>query len=86
MLWKFILRIRDLIKIWRGNANFTDGIQELSALREAGFPEIFARDAWCFVSLSGMREMCTTQISVPAAKWISQMNTNETKLKGVCDE
>ena len=44
MLWKFILRIRDLIKIWRGNANFTDGIQELSALREAGFPEIFARD------------------------------------------
>ena len=48
MLWKCIPGMWDLIKMWCGirkNANFTDGIRELSTLPEAGFPKFFARDA-----------------------------------------
>jgi len=50
-VWKGILRIRDLTKIWCGiweNAKYLDGTWDLTATREAGFAKIWARDAGLF--------------------------------------
>ena len=73
MLWKFIPRIRDLIKIWCGiwkNAIFTDRICELTALREAGDPHKSLYGMPDFLPVYWECGKCTTttQISVPAAK------------------
>ena len=55
--------------VWdSGKRKIIDGIRELTALREAGFPKTFARDTWLFACLSGIREIFTTEINVPAAK------------------
>ena len=69
-VWKGFLRIRDLTKIWCGireNAKYLDGNRDLTALWEAGFAKIWARDAGSFVCLLGIREIVTTQINVLAA-------------------
>ena len=50
-VWKGILRIQDLAKIRCGireNAKYLDGIWDLTAIREAGFAKIWARDARFF--------------------------------------
>ena len=47
-----------------GKRKIIDGIRGLTALQEAGFPKIFARDTDFFACLSGIRD----QINVPAAK------------------
>ena len=47
-LWKGILGIRDLTKIWCGireNEKYVKGIRDLTATREAGLTKIWARDA-----------------------------------------
>ena len=67
---KGILGVRDLTKIRceiRENAKYLDGNQDLTALWEAGFAKIWARDAGFFVCLSGIREIVKTQINVLAA-------------------
>ena len=50
-VWKGIFGIRDLTKIpcgIRGNAKYLDGIRDLTALWEAGFAKIWARDPGFF--------------------------------------
>ena len=71
-VWKGILGIRDLTKIRCGireKEKYLDGIGDLTATRETGFSKIWARDAgFCCLTLSGIREIVTTQINVVAAK------------------
>ena len=70
-VWKGIIGIRDLTKIWCGireNAKYLDGIRDLTATREARFAKICAQDAGFFACLSGIREIVTTQIKVLEAK------------------
>ena len=62
-VWKGILGIQDLAKIWCGireNAKYLDGIRDLTATREAGVAKIWARDARFFACLSGIQEIATT--------------------------
>ena len=69
-VWKGILRIRDLTKIWCGiweNAKYLDGTQDLTATREAGFAKIWARDEG-LACVSRIQEIVTTQTNVLAAK------------------
>ena len=50
-VWKGILGIWDLTKIWCGireNEKYLDGIRDLTTTREAGFAKIWARDAGFF--------------------------------------
>ena len=54
--------VRDLIKIWcaiRKNAKLTDGIRELTALREAGFVSIGCQET------KDMKGKCTWCYSIP---------------------
>jgi len=47
-VWKGILGIRDLTKIWCGireNEKYLEGIRDLTATREAGLAKIWVRDA-----------------------------------------
>lgn len=68
-VWKGILEIQDLTKIWcenRENDKYLDGIRDLTAPREAGLAKIWPWDAGFF--LLGIREILTTQMNILVAK------------------
>ena len=57
-VWKGILGIQDLTKIWCGireNEKYLDEIRDLTATREAGLTKIWARDAgFCYLSVGNL--------------------------------
>ena len=61
-VWKGIFGIRDLTKMQSGireKAKYFDGIRDFTALRQAGFAKIWARDAGIVFCPSGNRENIT---------------------------
>ena len=70
-----IFGIRDLTKILCGireNRKYLGGKRDFTATKEAEFIKILERDVGFFLSLSGIREIMTTQVHVLAANAIQQ--------------
>ena len=62
-VWKGIFGIWDLTKVHSGireKAKYFDGIWDFTALQEAGFAKIWARDAGIVFCPSGNREIIAT--------------------------
>ena len=82
-VWKGIIGIRDLTKIWCGireNEKYLDGIRDLTATREAGFAKIWARDAgFCCLSVgnSGNRHDPNKRYSGKSESTRRAQNINE---------